>query len=1011
MDNDSGNLNAYSDKGGGSNVPQMVLSSGDMEKMKPTVPAMLSASAPPEKIKHMGDGVTPAAVTPPARAAPRAGVVSPPGKGPAVYEMLKHADKKDKRGGASVEEALRISLKKGNFKSKPSTDPEQTPQHESHSAPSSPSRKNEPALKDFLFKSHGESGSTMDMKNFLKTPMRAGGRPMERILNPNVQNLVGVLDLEASERQRQNRLESINATIKFSIDMMQLVTFIVFVVFEAAVTGMTRNRWPQAGCSLENGCNVTSFTVTEYVNFVGISFCCFVMLVAWIIGLRQAWIGYYKDHVYRGDFLWTLVFLLPVDILWNNPALNLDRVQFTSSHISADATRGLIIFRYVMSAVTTSSFSTYFALKLGSISRGESLDDPYSWSFYAWRVVPNLVVFAAQVTCQIIARVEFSPQLFVSWITLTRADSNDKTVIVANVFGALNVLIVVAYMANYYYSSRKNSQIPYMRVRQKHLQAFWTFRGIFVYVSALTITTLVCSPLVPQGMVLVGSDPIVANEVKTAEVLNMPYYGRFGIKLAYTLFSLLEMYLSMPSRYKPSWLEKQVLTLVGGDEDMHNSFVGSESFRDLGGLARDSNMSRESTGVLFQSVSVPLKWEATRDPNTGMRMNPVSKFVMSENVICFDLSWLVYLDDPVIHAVFEHDLSEKGWKLHRLVRTGLENHDLVYAIAYNNESVIVAFRGTVTSANWKVNAQVLQVDHTPVVGPEWLESKWKRPQLGQKKPRVHRGFARAYDAMRADVQLLVTELFGSEGRFMTKHPRLFVTGHSLGGALATLCAFDLALHLELPKNRISLYTYGSPKVGNRAFARRFSVLVPHSWRVVNKDDFITNNPKDTWEHYEHVPRAVLVDEGGNLIIDPVFADMTLFHGSHALPHLMGSYREHMVKFVEASGSGYNAQWVEFNAFDPNDIAEQNMLKAALQTEVSMQLKKATRKQTNLTKLLNELDVSQSDLQSPMVNSSAILNPSEKVFSPSSISKVTENEPDGDAAGEHEDPSSFLHNIV
>ena len=73
---------------------------------------------------------------------------------------------------------------------------------------------------------------------------------------------------------------------------------------------------------------------------------------------------------------------------------------------------------------------------------------------------------------------------------------------------------------------------------------------------------------------------------------------------------------------------------------------------------------------------------------------------------------------------------------------------------------------------------------------------------------------------------------------------VLVTGHSLGGALASLCAYDLQIHTLLPINNeletigrklgrrrrqrslhLSLYTYGSPKVGNQLFANMFSETI------------------------------------------------------------------------------------------------------------------------------------------------------------------------------------------
>lgn len=63
--------------------------------------------------------------------------------------------------------------------------------------------------------------------------------------------------------------------------------------------------------------------------------------------------------------------------------------------------------------------------------------------------------------------------------------------------------------------------------------------------------------------------------------------------------------------------------------------------------------------------------------------------------------------------------------------------------------------------------------------------------------------------------------------------RYFVphAGHSLGGVMAVLAAFDIAdLH---PWASLQVYTVGAPRPGNRAFAQQYNAKVPHTWHVIN----------------------------------------------------------------------------------------------------------------------------------------------------------------------------------
>jgi predicted lipase len=65
--------------------------------------------------------------------------------------------------------------------------------------------------------------------------------------------------------------------------------------------------------------------------------------------------------------------------------------------------------------------------------------------------------------------------------------------------------------------------------------------------------------------------------------------------------------------------------------------------------------------------------------------------------------------------------------------------------------------------------------------------------------------------------------------------QVFVTGHSLGGALANLAAFDIKKALEWSKKetRVICYTFGAPRTGNHAFADDYNQVVPDTWSIIN----------------------------------------------------------------------------------------------------------------------------------------------------------------------------------
>ncbi|TFJ83572.1 hypothetical protein NSK_004678 [Nannochloropsis salina CCMP1776] len=108
--------------------------------------------------------------------------------------------------------------------------------------------------------------------------------------------------------------------------------------------------------------------------------------------------------------------------------------------------------------------------------------------------------------------------------------------------------------------------------------------------------------------------------------------------------------------------------------------------------------------------------------------------------------------------------------------------------------VVVSFAGTDTSsvANW--------IDDLDEVKTPW-------PLQGCQECKVHAGFLTTYSALRPQLQPLVEAL-------VRDHPQapVWVTGHSLGAALAVLCMVDL-LSLSYPVRAV--VNFGQPRVGNQ----------------------------------------------------------------------------------------------------------------------------------------------------------------------------------------------------
>lgn len=78
-----------------------------------------------------------------------------------------------------------------------------------------------------------------------------------------------------------------------------------------------------------------------------------------------------------------------------------------------------------------------------------------------------------------------------------------------------------------------------------------------------------------------------------------------------------------------------------------------------------------------------------------------------------------------------------------------------------------------------------------------------------------------------------------------QNKKLYVTGHSLGGAMATICASRLSAQ---GMNVEGLYTYGSPRVGDGEFVANLKV---NHFRFVNNNDAVPKVPPQVFGYRHH----------------------------------------------------------------------------------------------------------------------------------------------------------------
>lgn len=163
----------------------------------------------------------------------------------------------------------------------------------------------------------------------------------------------------------------------------------------------------------------------------------------------------------------------------------------------------------------------------------------------------------------------------------------------------------------------------------------------------------------------------------------------------------------------------------------------------------------------------------------------------------------------------------------------------------SNQECVVAFRGT-QPMNWNnVAADWMFIPRAWM--PTWCHGC-----------EVHAGFADAYEELRAFLLAAVVELNCSTVIF---------AGHSLGSAIATLASLDLRASQGI--NVTAVWTFGKPRVGNRAFVDQYiraasgHGVQPPMWRIVHYHDIIPHLPPYELGMFYHESLEVFYDTEDN----------------------------------------------------------------------------------------------------------------------------------------------------
>ncbi|MFN3753692.1 lipase family protein [Flavobacterium sp.] len=159
---------------------------------------------------------------------------------------------------------------------------------------------------------------------------------------------------------------------------------------------------------------------------------------------------------------------------------------------------------------------------------------------------------------------------------------------------------------------------------------------------------------------------------------------------------------------------------------------------------------------------------------------------------------------------------------------------------WNDETVIIAFRGTRESVDWSVsNLKMFPVS-------------LQNCNLNSKKTRVHRGFQRTlyYKDKTTNLTSFDAIMKHINDLDLIANKQIIITGHSLGGALATL--FSVKLRAKIPiniENQLKeIVLFGSPAVGLKNFKTFYGTLNSKTIRIINGSDVVPFTPPLFYYH-------------------------------------------------------------------------------------------------------------------------------------------------------------------